>query len=69
MLIIKCNAPKESRESLLSKKKSIGGVAVAAIILSRGRAAIDAIKFVKLKSNESNNRRFLYNITKLLFKA
>ena len=40
----KCNAPKESRESLLSKKKSVGGVAVAAITLSRGRVAIYARK-------------------------
>ena len=56
-------------ENLSSAKKSIGGVVVAAIILSRGRAAIDALKLVKLKSNESNNRRFLYNIIKLLFKA
>ena len=47
-------------------KKAIGGVAVAAIISPRGRAAVDALKLVKLKSNESNNRRLSNNIIKLL---
>ena len=41
--------------NLFSEKKAIGDVpAVAAIISSRGRAAIDALKLMKLKSNEKN---------------
>ena len=48
----KCNVPKESGESLL-RKKSIEDVP-AAIIPARGRAAIDALKLMKLKSNEKN---------------
>ena len=41
--------------NLFSEKKAIGDVpAVAAIISARGRAATDALKLMKLKSNEKN---------------